>query len=88
MEGPLSDKLSKEWIQIAAMLSEVYNLCIPRFVDSSKKGINQLLIFSDASTNCYAAAVYLMSIDEPFSRTNLIFAKTQLVPVNKGKGEM
>ena len=84
-DGPLSDELSKEWTQIAAMLSNVHNLCIPRFVDS--KGTNQLLIFSDASTNCYATAMYLRSIDEPFSKTNLIFAKTRLVPVNKRKGK-
>ena len=82
-DGPMNDELSKECIQIVAMLSEVPNLCIPRFVDSSKKGTNQLLIFSDASTNCYATAVYLRSIDGPLSKTNLIFAKNRLVPLNK-----
>ena len=73
---------------VEALLYEIRShFCIPRFVDSSKKGTDQLLIFSDASTNCYATAVYLRSIDGPLSKTNLIFAKPQIVPVNKGKGK-
>ena len=46
-----------------------------------------MLIFSDASINCYSTAVYLRSFDEPSSKTNLIFAKTRLVPANKGKSK-
>ena len=46
-----------------------------------------MLIFSDALFNCYSTAVYLRSFDEPSSKTNLIFAKTQLVPANKEKSK-
>ena len=47
--------------------------------------MNQLLIFSDASVHCYATAVYLQSVEENSIKVNLVFAKTQLVPVDKGR---
>ena len=48
-----------------------------------------MLIFSDASVKCYAAAVYLQCItgNSNSSKTNLVFAKTCLVPVNKRKNK-
>ena len=46
-----------------------------------------MLIFSDALINCYSAAVYLRSFDRPSGKTNLFFAKTRLVPANKGKSK-
>ena len=47
--------------------------------------MNQLLIFSDASVHYYATAVYLRSVEENSVKVNLVFAKTRLVPVAKGR---
>ena len=54
----LNGELSKEWSEIAALLLDIPKLCIPRFIDSPKRGTNQLLIFSDASINCCSTAVW------------------------------
>ena len=64
-----------------------YLLCSLKFLvwlslDLSNQGINQLLIFSDASVHCYATAVYLRSVEENSIK---VFAKTRLVPVAKGR---
>ena len=67
------------------MLTEIPSLAISQFVKSSNKGINQLLIFSDVSVHCYATAVYLRSVEEHSIKVNLVFAKTRLVPVAKGR---
>ena len=84
-DEPLSEGLSKEWYQIANMLSEIPSLSVNRFVKSTSKGINQILIFTDASIHCYATAVYLRSVEENSITVNLVFAKTRLVPVTKQK---
>jgi len=67
------------------MLSEIPSLSVNRFVKSSSKRINQILIFTDASVHCYATAVYLRSVEENSITVNLVFAKTRLVPVTKKK---
>ena len=67
------------------MLVEIPSLSISRIVKCSNIGINQLLIFSDASVHCYATAVYLRSVEENSVKVNLVFAKTRLVPVAKGR---
>ena len=85
-DKPLSEELLKEWNQIALILGKISSLRIPRFVETSRE-INRLLIFSDASVKCYAAAVYLQCITGNSSKTNLVFAKTRLVPVNKRKNK-
>jgi len=59
------------------MPREIPSLPVSQFVKSSSKGINQLLIFSDASVNCYATAVYLIIVEENSITINLVFAKTQ-----------
>ena len=82
---PLSEDLSREWNHISTMLTEIPSLAISQFVKNSNKGINQLLIFSDVSVHCYATAVYLRSVEEHSIKVNLVFAKTRLVPVAKGR---
>jgi len=63
-DEPLPEDLSREWHDISAILREIPSLSVSRFVRSSSKGINQLLIFSDASVHCYATAVYLRTVEE------------------------
>ena len=67
------------------MLVEIPSLSISRIVKCSNIGINQLLIFSDASVHCYATAVYLRSVEENSVKVNLVFAKTRLVPAARGR---
>ena len=82
-------KINQPWdeplSQDLGMLTEIPTLSIPRFVNNSNQGMNQLLIFSDASVHCYATAVYLRSIEENSIKVNLVFAKTRLVPIAKGR---
>ena len=82
---PLCQDLSTEWNHIFKMLVEIPSLSIFRIIKCSNMGMNQLLIFSDASVHCYATAVYLRSVEENSIKVNLVFAKTRLVPVTKGR---
>ena len=75
-DEPLPEDLSREWHDISAILREIPSLSVSQFVRSSSKGINQLLIFSDASVHCYATAVYLRTVEENSTTVNLVFAKT------------
>ena len=56
-------------------------LKLPRFVKNSKNGVNQLLVFCDASSVCYATTIYLRVLDGPIAETNLVFPRMRLVPV-------
>ena len=51
-DEPLSSDLVREWNQILKMLISVSNLSIKRLVENQSKGVNQLLVFCDASTTC------------------------------------
>ena len=84
-DEPLSEDLSREWNHISTMLTEIPSLAISRFVKSSNQGINQLLIFCDASVHCYATALYLRSVEEHSIKVNLVFAKARLVLLLRGR---
>ena len=83
-DEPLSSDLVREWNQILKMLISVSNLSIKRLVENQSKGVNQLLVFCDAST-CYAMTIYLRTCDGTTAKTNLVFAKMRLVPTGKEK---
>ena len=86
-DEPLSGDLVREWNQILKMLISVSNLSIKRLVENQSKGVNQLLVFCDASTTCYATTIYLRTCDGTTAKTNLVFAKMHLVPTGKEKSK-
>jgi len=69
-DEPLPEDLSREWHDISAILREIPSISVSQFVRSSSKGINRLLIFSDASVHCYATAVYLRTVEENSTTVN------------------
>ena len=79
-DEPLSGDLVREWNQILKMLISVSNLSIKRLVENQSKGVNQLLVFCDVSTTCYATTIYLRTCDGTTAKTNLVFVKMRLVP--------
>ena len=87
-DEPLSDDLMKEWNKVAQILIQIPCLKLSRFVRNSRSGVNQLLIFCDASIMCYATTVYLRVLDGTAVETNLVFSRMRLVPTGKGKSKL
>lgn len=78
----------KKWNKVAQILVQIPCLRLPRLVRNSKDGINQLLIFCDASIMCYATTVYLRVLNGTAAETNLVFSRMRLVPTGKGKSKL
>ena len=87
-DNPLSSDLILEWKRVAQVLVQIPFLKLPRFVKNSKNGVNQLLVFCDASSVCYATTIYLRALDGPIAETNLVFSRMRLVPTGKGKSKL
>lgn len=87
-DDPLSNNLMKEWNKLAQILVQIPCLRLPWLVRNSKDGINQLLIFCDASIMCYATTVYLQVLNGTAAETNLVFSRMRLVPTGKGKSKL
>ena len=85
-DEPLPNNM-KDWNQVAQILVQIPCLELPWFMRNSRKGVNQLLVFCDASIMCYATAVYLRVLDGTTVETNLVFSKMRLVPIGKGKSK-
>ena len=60
-------------------------LKIYRFVGRACQGQNLVLIFCDASTRAYAAAVYLRIKKGSKYQTNILFPSCVLVPTKRGE---
>ena len=71
-DEPLSKDLSVEWNHIVVMFSGIPDFSSFQIAEISNSGINQLLIFSDASKHCYATAVYLRSTEQNSVEVNLV----------------
>ena len=87
-DNPLSSDLILEWKRVAQVLVQIPFLKLPRFVKNSKNGVNQLLVFCDAFSVCYATTIYLRALDGPIAETNLVFSRMRLVPTGKGKSKL
>lgn len=87
-DEPLSNDLVKDWRQVLDMLTPISVLSIRRLVRTQSKGINQLLVFCDASNLCYATTVYLRISDGSTVQTNLVFAKMRLIPIGKERSKL
>ena len=87
-DNPLSSDLILEWKKVAQVLVQIHCLKLPRFVKNSKNGANQLLVFCDASSLCYATTIYLRALDGSIVETNLVFSRMRLAPTGKGKSKL
>ena len=80
----LSERDRIQWYGIHDDLKLLANCQFPRHIGFDKKGSTkyQLLVFCDASSYAFAAAVYLLQECQDQRRTDLI-SKTRLVPNKK-----
>ena len=71
--------LCEEWKGLTYMRQSLSSLQIPCFIGQiHKDSINQLLILCDASTNSYAATIYLRIVSSTSIRVNLVYSKMRL----------
>lgn len=84
-DQPLSASLSSEWGEICAQLSQINQIKIPRWLNTSSKNIyNEIHVFCDSSQHAYSVAIYLRTIDSNNDiHSNLITAKSKLAPIRK-----
>ena len=84
---PLS--LCEEWKELTLMWKNLSSLRIPRFIGQLETdSVYQVLVFCDASTKSYAAAVYLRIVGSESVRVNLVYSKMRLAPLGtKGQGK-
>ena len=79
----LDEESKINWKTIREDLSHIPNIKIPRYLSENPK-INQYMLhtFCDASTAAYAAAVYLVSVDQNKQTfSNLLCSKTKVAPL-------
>ena len=75
-----------EWRNLTVDWQKLYTLQIPRYIGQSDKDVRyQLIVFCDASAKAYAAAVYLRTVNKHLAKTNLVFSKLRLAPLNSKK---
>ncbi|GFQ65231.1 putative RNA-directed DNA polymerase from transposon X-element [Trichonephila clavata] len=78
-EDPLSPEMYNmfsRWLLEVACLSKIE---IPRYIDVSGK--SELHVFVDASTNAYAACIFVRSVTNNGEQVHLIRAKTRVAPI-------
>ena len=78
----LPETLCQEFSKLLMLLQEVSAIKIPRFIGTSDHdSVLQVLVFCDASTESYGAAMYLRVVSPCGIFTNLVFCKVRLTPV-------
>ena len=80
----IPEELTCRWTKIAKDLLHLDSIFVNRCIDSLNINVNvryELITFSEASINTYAAAVYLRIVREDSVIVNLIYAKTRLSPI-------
>ena len=79
-DQPLPPDLQSEWSQIQSQLSLISSVTLPRLVTLSDAIDTQLLAFTDASENGYAATIFLRVASASTVSVHLLFAKVRLSP--------
>jgi len=81
-DDPLPPELTQEWQQIMSDLQQLSSRSIHRHIGPPQHGTCELHVFTDASKDAYAAAVYLRTVspDGQCHSINLIFSKIRLSP--------
>ena len=83
-DEPLSGDLKESWNHIVHIFTQISLVKIPCFIRAlCKTAVYQLLVFCDASTGAYAAAIYLRLEEEIGIKIRLISSKMRLVPVKR-----
>nr|CAD2194947.1 unnamed protein product [Meloidogyne enterolobii] len=80
-DTPLPEEKQLEWTAIATEWEDAI-IELPRSLCIKQNHSSQIHIFCDASLVCYATAVYIQTISEKESKTNLVFARSRLAPIN------
>ena len=73
------------WLILKPDLQDLSEIHIPRNLKMESTGEiqNSLVCFCDASTSAYATVLYFVQTDRVNSKSDLIFAKTRLAPMNE-----
>lgn len=87
-----SDKLSEDYLQEwRAIMTKIANksFVIPRRITTLPVShVSELHVFCDASKIAYGTAVYAICIEGQTRTSALVFARSRIVPEDKGKGEI
>ena len=77
----LPPDMKRKWEDWVAELEHVSSLSVPRCIHSfSKVTVQKLHVFSDASEQAYAAAVYAVTEGEDGTSSNLALARVRVTP--------
>ena len=80
-DEPLSPSLTEEWFSIAAKITPVADITLPRCpAPVTADSQLSLHVFTDASKHSYAAAVYLVVRTDSAQRAFLLYSKMRLAP--------
>ena len=80
----LPDDQQKKWSAWFSELSELSSICVPRCIHPFEgEPEQQIHVFSDASEQAYAAAVYVVSENDGVRVSNLVLARARVAPKAK-----
>ena len=74
----LEPSVKDEWDKIVASLKGINKVSLPRYI--SNNGKREIVVFCDASTISFAAAVYLRATTDTRIDCNLVMSKSRLLP--------
>lgn len=80
-DHPLPDEIIHRWTSIAEDLDIASTLSVPRFINIQPSAVNELHVFSDASSVAYGAVAYLRVITPNSTNTSLVFSKAKVAPL-------
>ena len=79
----LPDEMKKRWNKMADELNLISSLKVKRCINKESIINQEIITFTDASQDSYAAATYLRTIAENSIDVNLIYVKNRLAPVKR-----
>ena len=83
-DAPLPPDLAHEWDELVRQLKAITTVVIPRLVTATSPFTAQLLAFTDASAQSYAAVIFLRVTTSTSVSVKLIFSKARLTPKKIG----
>ena len=79
----IPEDMMHEWEVWKAGLNELKEFKIPRSIKDNNSSVLELVGYSDASKDAYAAVVYIRCISKNIIKTNLVIAKSRVAPMKK-----
>lgn len=88
-DDAIEEKFREKWTLLHTEISPIFDIQIPRHINRSEN--SSLVVFTDASAEAYAVAVYLRNRNDskPYNwTTSLIYAKSRLSPKTNSKSDI